>query len=111
MLPKLDTDIAEGLNQWPVNTPLVVQPTVRELADVIRSLTKGKAVVPDAVPVELFMIALNGDPTPQQGLLEIDAGIMRVDVPQQYEVPTCAPPVQNLFHGGYTSGLDALRRG
>ena len=58
--PKLDSIFAEALDQWPVNTPLGVQPTMHELIDVIRSLTNGKAFGPDGIPVELFKIALNG---------------------------------------------------
>ena len=59
---KLDPNIAESLDQWPVNMPLGVQPTMQELTAAIRSLSNGKAVEPDGVPVELFKITLNGDP-------------------------------------------------
>ena len=52
--PKFDRNIAEGLEQWPENTTLGNQFTMQELTDVIRSLTNGKAVGPDGVPVELF---------------------------------------------------------
>ena len=51
-----------SLEQWPENTTLGNQPTMQELTDAIRSLANGKAVGPDGVPVELFKIALNGDP-------------------------------------------------
>ena len=73
--PKLDPNIAEGLEQWPENTTLGNQPTMQELTDVIRSLANGKAVGPDGVPVELFKIALNGDPALRQRLLDIVVGI------------------------------------
>ena len=55
----LDQNIAEGLDQWPENMPLEVQPTIQELAGAIRSLTNGKAVGPDGLSVELFKITLN----------------------------------------------------
>ena len=45
--PKLDPNIAEGLDQWPENMSLGVQPTIQELAGAIRSLANGKAVAPD----------------------------------------------------------------
>ena len=72
--PKLDPNITEALDQWPVNTPLGAQPTMQELIDAIRSLANGKAVGPDGIPVELFKIALNGDPALRQRLLEGDRG-------------------------------------
>ena len=75
--PKLGPDIAEALDQWPVNTSLGVQPTMHELIDVIRSLENRKAVGPDGIPVELFKIALNGDPALRQRLLDIVIGIWR----------------------------------
>ena len=57
---------------------------MQELTDAIRSLANGKAVGPDGVPVELFKIALNGDPALRQRLLDIVVGIWRGgDVPQQ----------------------------
>ena len=34
--PRLDPNIAEGLDQWPENMPLRVQPTMQELTDAIR---------------------------------------------------------------------------
>ena len=60
--PRLDPDIAEGLDQWPENMPLGVQPTMQELTNAIRSLANGKAVEPDGVSVELFKITFNDDP-------------------------------------------------
>ena len=54
--PRLDPNIAEGLDQWSENMPLRVQPTMQELTDAIRSLANGKAVGPDEVSVELFKI-------------------------------------------------------
>ena len=69
--PRLDPNIAEGLDQWPKNMPLGVQPTMQELTDAIRSLANGKAVEPDGVSVELFKITLNGDPALRRRLLNI----------------------------------------
>ena len=69
--PRLDPNIAEGLDQWPENMPLGIQPTMQELTDAIRSLANGKAVGPDGVSVELFKITLNGDPALHRGLLDI----------------------------------------
>ena len=69
--PRLDPNIAEGLDQWPENMPLGVQPTMQELTDAIHSLANGKAVGPDGVSVELFKIALNGDPALRRRLLDI----------------------------------------
>ena len=73
--PKLDPNIAEGLEQWPENTTLGNQSKMQELTDAIRSLANGKAVGPDGVPVELFNIALNGDPTLRRRLLDLVVGI------------------------------------
>ena len=42
MSPRLDQNIAEGLDQWPENMPLGVQPTMEELTYAIRSLTNEK---------------------------------------------------------------------
>ena len=82
--PRLDPNIAEGLDQWPENMPLGVPPTMQELTDTIRSLANGKAVGPDEVYVELFKITLNGDPTLRRRLLDIVVRIWRGgEVPQQ----------------------------
>ena len=35
--PRLDPNIVEGLDQWPENMPLGVQPTMQELTDATRS--------------------------------------------------------------------------
>ena len=87
--PKLDPNIAESLDQWPVNMPLGVQPTMQELTAAIRSLANGKAVGPDGVPVELFKITLNGDPALRQRLLDIVVGVWRGgEVPQQWKDAT-----------------------
>ena len=81
---KLDPNIAEGLDQWPENMPLGVQPTMQELADAIRSLANGKAVGPDGVSVELFKITLNDDPALRRRLLDMAVRIWRGgEVPQQ----------------------------
>ena len=60
--PRLDPNIAEGLDQWPENMQLGVQPTMQELTDAILSLANGNTVGPDGVSIELFKITLNGDP-------------------------------------------------
>ena len=83
--PKLDRNIAEGLEQWPENTTLGNQPTIQELTYAIRSLLNGKAVEPDGVPVELFKITLNGDPALRQRLLDIIFGIWRGGRPKQWK--------------------------
>ena len=57
--PRLDPNIAEGLDQWPENMPLGVQPMMQELTDAIRSLANGKAVGPDGVSVTPFKTTLN----------------------------------------------------
>ena len=75
--PRLDPNIAKGLDQWPENMPLGVQPTMQELTDAIRSLANGKAVGPDGVSVELFKITLNGDPALRRRLLDIVVRIWR----------------------------------
>ena len=69
--PRLEPNIAEGLDQWPENMPLGVQPTMQELTNAIRSLANGKAVGPDGASVELFKITLNGDPALRRRLLDI----------------------------------------
>ena len=84
--PKLDPNIAEGLDQWPENMPLEVQPTMHEPTDVIRSLANGKAVGPDGVSIELFKITLNGDPALRRRLLGVVVRIWRGGmVPQQWK--------------------------
>ena len=52
---------------------------MQELIDAIRSLANGKAVGPDGTPVELFKVALNGDPTLRQRLLDIVIGSAAVE--------------------------------
>ena len=84
--PRLDPNIAEGLDQWPENMPLRVQPTMQELTDAIHSLANGKAIGPDGVSVELFKITLNGDPALRWRLLDVVVRIWRGDeVPQQWK--------------------------
>ena len=68
--PRLDPNIAEGLEQWSENMPLGVQPTMQELTDAIRSLVNGKAVGPDGVSIERFKITLHGDPALRRRLLD-----------------------------------------
>ena len=65
------SNIAEGLDQWPKNMPLGVQPTMQELTGAIRSLANGKAVEPDEVSVELFKITLNGASPLRRRLLDV----------------------------------------
>ena len=71
MSPRLDPNIAQGLDQWPENMLLGVQPTMQELAGAIRLLTNGKAVGQDGVSVELSKITFNGDPALRKRLLDI----------------------------------------
>ena len=86
--PRLDPNIAEGLDKWPGNMPLGVQPTMQELTDAIRSLANGKAVGPDEVFVELFKITLNGDPAMRRRPLDIVVRFWRGgEVPQQWKDP------------------------
>ena len=67
--PKLDSNIAEGLDQWPENMPPGVQPTMNELTGAIHSLASGKTV--DGVFVEMFKITLNDDPVLCRRLLDV----------------------------------------
>ena len=84
--PRLDPNIAEGLDQRPESMPLGVQPTMQELTDAIRSLVNGKAVGPDGVSVELFKISLNGDPALRRRLFDIVVRIWRGgEMPQQWK--------------------------
>ena len=84
--PSLDPNIAGGLDQWPENMPLGVQPTMQKLTDAIRSLANGKAAGPEGVSVELFKITLNGDPVLRRRLLDIVVRIWRGGkVPQQWK--------------------------
>ena len=56
------------------------------LTDAIRFLANGKSVGQDGVPVELFKIALNGDPALRQRLPDIVVGVWRGgDVPHQWK--------------------------
>ena len=71
MSPRLDPNIAEGLDQWPENMPLGVQPTMQELTGDIRLLANGKDVGLDGVSVELFKITLDGDPALRRRLLDV----------------------------------------
>ena len=85
--PKLDLNIAEGLEQWLENMPLGVQPTMQELTGAIRSLANGKAVGTDGVSVELFIITLSGDLALRRRLLDIVIYIWRGgEVPHQWKV-------------------------
>ena len=69
--PKIDPNIAKGLDQWPENMPLGVQLPMQELASAIPSLANGKTVGPEGVSVEFFKITLNGDPALRRRPLEI----------------------------------------
>ena len=82
----LDPNIVEGLDQWPENMPLGVQPTMQELTDAIRSLANGKAVGRDGVSVKLFKITLTGDPALRRRPFDIVVRIWRGgEVPQQWK--------------------------
>ena len=70
--PKLDSNIAKGLDQWPEIMSLEVQPTMQEaLTGAICSLANGKTAGPDGISVELFRITLNGDHALRWRLLDI----------------------------------------
>ena len=75
--PKLDPNIADGLDQWSENTPLGVQHTMQELTGAIRSLANGNAVGPDGISAELFKTTINGDPALRRRLLDIVVCIWR----------------------------------
>ena len=49
--PKLDPNIAEGLEQRPINTTLRIQLTVQELTGATHSIGNGKTIG----PVEVFV--------------------------------------------------------
>ena len=84
--PRLAPNIAEGLDQWPENIALGVQPTMQELTDAICFLANGKAVGADGVSVELFKITLDGDPALRWRLLDIEVCIWRgAEKPQQWK--------------------------
>ena len=84
--PRFDPNIAKGLDQWPENMPLEVQPTMQELTDAIRSFANGKVVGPDGVSVEVFKVTLNGDLALRRRLLDIVVRIWRGgEVPQQWK--------------------------
>ena len=83
---KLDPNIAKGLDQWPENMLLGVQPTMQELADATRSWANGNAFRPDGVSVELFKITLNDDPALHPRLLGIVVRTWREsEVPQKWK--------------------------
>ena len=66
--------------------PLEVQPTIQELADVIRSLVNENAVGPDTVSVEVFKITLNGDLALRRRLLDIVVCVWREsNLPQHWK--------------------------
>ena len=87
--PRFDQNIAEGLDQWPENMPLGVQPTIQELTVAIHLLANGKAVGANGVSVELLKITLNGDPALRRKLLDIVVRIWRGGmVPQLWKYAT-----------------------
>ena len=84
--PKLDPNIAAGLDQCPENMPLGVQPTMQQLTGAVLSLANGKAVGTDGISVELFKIALNGEPALRWKLLDVVICIWKGgEVPQQWK--------------------------
>ena len=59
---------------------------MQELTDAIRLLANAKAVGPDGVSIEIFMITLNGDPALCRRLLNIVVCIWRGgEVPKQWK--------------------------
>ena len=101
--PRLDPNIAEGLDRWPENMPLGVQPTMQEPTDAIHSLANGKAVGQDGVSVELFKITLNGDPALRRRLLDIVVPIWRGG--------GCATAVERCHHHGTPQKKDRTEYG
>ena len=90
---RLGLNIAEGLDQWPENMPLGVQPTMQELTGAIRSFANGKTVGLDGVLIELLKIILNGDPALHRGLLDVVLCIRRGgEVPQQWKYAIITVP-------------------
>ena len=60
---KLDPNIAEGLDQWPENVTLGVQPTMQELTGATCSLTNGKAVDRTKSPLSSSISLSNAVPS------------------------------------------------
>ena len=84
--PRLDPNIAEGLDQWLENMPLGVHPKMQELTGAILSLATRKTVGQDGVSVELFKITLNGDLALRRRLSDIVVCIWKGgEVPQQWK--------------------------
>ena len=93
--PKIDPNIAYGLDQWPKNIPLRIQPTMQKLTDDIRSLANRKAFRPDGLSVELFKIVLNDDSVLGRRLLDIVVCIWRGgEVPQRQ----CKDDITMVLH-------------
>ena len=59
----LDPDIPKGLPQQPIASALGIEPTEREIATAMKTMTNGKAVGPDSLPVELLKLRLQQDRT------------------------------------------------
>ena len=86
--PTFCPNIVEGLDRWSEKTPLVVQPTMQELSDAIRSLKNGKAVGPDEVSVELIKITFSAIP-PCDGDCSISSFVFEGgEMPQQWKMPS-----------------------
>ena len=69
---------------------------MQELTGAIRSLANGKAVGPNGVSIELFKIALNGDPALRRRLFDIVVRIWRGgEVPQQWKDAIIMVPHKN----------------
>ena len=55
---KLDPGIAKDLPQRPTTHAVGIEPTEEEVAAAIRSISNGKAVGPDELPLELLKLGL-----------------------------------------------------
>lgn len=78
----LNQDIVRDLGEWPLNVLLRVHIIMLEFRHVIHSSANGKAVASVGIPVELFKVTLNDDPTQRQRFERII-----VDIRRRREVP------------------------
>ena len=82
---KLRLNIIKGLPQWPITHDLGVEPTENELIGALRSMANAKAVGPDELPVELFKLGINHDPTVLREFHQVIKLVWRQrEVPQRW---------------------------
>ena len=60
---QLRLNIIEVLPKWPITHALGVEPTQNELIGALRSMANAKVVRSDELPVALFKLGINHDPT------------------------------------------------